>query len=557
MRKVLCAILFTAFVFCIQAQDMPISRVDTLSTLNSFQKLGEFCTIEFQGDYEDILQYINNLYTGGFVRPDSNFNCSLYSGIGDPQNLFYGRNMDNPEQDVLVGKYSPPGQYSSIALNRLSDVGLPTGTDYTSLSTHEKKFLLKSPYYTADGLNETGLAAGLAYVRPVTIHEYPEKEYIFITLLCRRILDGASNCAEALEIANSYNVFDAGANNVVSHHLLVTDATGETVVLEYVDDRFVAIPTDVNWQVLTNSVIYGASLEQLFYECYRYEMLYNVLEDQNGIIEDWRNAMDIIAMPTWHQGTQGTQWSTIADLNDKLMYISIDRDFDNIAMADVETFTFLNYGNLYNEDPILVDGDTDGIMESGETIMIYLTVSADFPTPGLQASLSTQDADIEFLSATYAYGDIAPSMPATNVDSPFLIRISETAQEHTATIDVSFSTSYDRTFSTSFEFPVQEQNAVDDVSPATVFKLSNTPNPFNPQTVIHYSIPEQNHTQLAVFNAKGQRVRTLVNEVKSQGEYHIAWDGTDDRGNTLSSGIYFCRLESGNLTQTRKLMMLK
>lgn len=85
----------------------------------------------------------------------------------------------------------------------------------------------------------------------------------------------------------------------------------------------------------------------------------------------------------------------------------------------------------------------------------------------------------------------------------------------------------------------------------------NYPNPFNPTTNIAFSLAAESHVELTVFNMLGQRVRTLVNEVRSDGSYVVIFDGHDDRGNTLSSGIYFYRMVAGNDIITKRMMFVK
>jgi len=87
--------------------------------------------------------------------------------------------------------------------------------------------------------------------------------------------------------------------------------------------------------------------------------------------------------------------------------------------------------------------------------------------------------------------------------------------------------------------------------------LQNYPNPFNPYTTISYSIPstfdhKPSTIKLVVFNTLGQQVATLVNEAKSPGNYKVTFDGS-----TLSSGIYFYTLYSGNFSLTQKMMLIK
>jgi len=85
------------------------------------------------------------------------------------------------------------------------------------------------------------------------------------------------------------------------------------------------------------------------------------------------------------------------------------------------------------------------------------------------------------------------------------------------------------------------------------FELSqNYPNPFNPSTKIQFSVPEQSHVTLNVFNILGQKVATLVNGIKTSGNYEVSFDAAK-----LSTGVYIYRLEAGNNTITKKMTLLK
>ncbi len=80
----------------------------------------------------------------------------------------------------------------------------------------------------------------------------------------------------------------------------------------------------------------------------------------------------------------------------------------------------------------------------------------------------------------------------------------------------------------------------------------NYPNPFNPSTSIRFSIPEEGFVTLKVFNIIGQEVATLVNEVKTTGNYEVSFDASQ-----LTSGIYFYTINTGNYSQTKKMMLIK
>jgi len=93
-----------------------------------------------------------------------------------------------------------------------------------------------------------------------------------------------------------------------------------------------------------------------------------------------------------------------------------------------------------------------------------------------------------------------------------------------------------------------------------VFQLNpNYPNPFNGWTMITYRLPKTESAVLSIYNIAGQRVKRLVNAVQSAGEYQIAWDGRDDGGRTLASGVYLYRLQAddGRQVTTRKLLILR
>ena len=95
-------------------------------------------------------------------------------------------------------------------------------------------------------------------------------------------------------------------------------------------------------------------------------------------------------------------------------------------------------------------------------------------------------------------------------------------------------------------------------TPTEFALLQNFPNPFNPDTTIGYELAESADVTLQIYNVVGQVVRTLIAaEPQSVGRYQIRWDGMDDRGTPVSSGIYFYQISAGKFQDVRKLMLLK
>ncbi|MFZ0389799.1 MAG: S8 family serine peptidase [Calditrichia bacterium] len=85
----------------------------------------------------------------------------------------------------------------------------------------------------------------------------------------------------------------------------------------------------------------------------------------------------------------------------------------------------------------------------------------------------------------------------------------------------------------------------------------NYPNPFNPVTTIAFQVPQKSTVKLEIFNILGQKIRTLVNDVRDAGRHTVRWDGTNDAGYQMPSGVYIYRMESEDFVQTSKMMLMK
>ncbi len=100
--------------------------------------------------------------------------------------------------------------------------------------------------------------------------------------------------------------------------------------------------------------------------------------------------------------------------------------------------------------------------------------------------------------------------------------------------------------------------SIDELNIPEEFALHNNyPNPFNPVTTIRYDIPEQADVEITIHNLLGQMVKTLVNETMNPGKYSVIWDGTNNAGMPLSSGVYIYRLVTQEFSQSKKLILLK
>jgi parallel beta-helix repeat protein len=123
-------------------------------------------------------------------------------------------------------------------------------------------------------------------------------------------------------------------------------------------------------------------------------------------------------------------------------------------------------------------------------------------------------------------------------------------------------TCYDRLGNESWysrEVTVTTVVAVPDlVGVPTALRLEgNYPNPFNPQTNIVYSLPSEGRAELAVYDVRGRRLVILVDRVEGAGRHSVVWNGRDENGSELASGVYFVRLEFGGDVQKRKIVLVR
>jgi hypothetical protein len=96
-----------------------------------------------------------------------------------------------------------------------------------------------------------------------------------------------------------------------------------------------------------------------------------------------------------------------------------------------------------------------------------------------------------------------------------------------------------------------------EVAPATFELTQNYPNPFNPSTMIGFALPKESNVIVKVYDLTGKLVRSLVNENMAAGKYNVTWDGHNQAGQQVTTGVYIYRIEAGSFSATKKMLMLK
>jgi hypothetical protein len=105
---------------------------------------------------------------------------------------------------------------------------------------------------------------------------------------------------------------------------------------------------------------------------------------------------------------------------------------------------------------------------------------------------------------------------------------------------------------------IEESGGGDTFVPTVSSLHQNRPNPFNPTTTLTYDVATPGVVSVRIYSVTGELVRTLVDEFKTTGRYDVVWDGRDNNGTTVTTGVYFYRMTAaGFASQTRKMLLLK
>jgi len=99
-------------------------------------------------------------------------------------------------------------------------------------------------------------------------------------------------------------------------------------------------------------------------------------------------------------------------------------------------------------------------------------------------------------------------------------------------------------------------NDEDDL-PLITTLAGNYPNPFNPETTIKLAVHEAGQVTLDIYNVRGQKIRSLINGHLDAGNHDIVWNGIDDKGNSVGSGVYFYNMKFGKYSSTKKMILMK
>ncbi|PKM75038.1 MAG: hypothetical protein CVU92_03435 [Firmicutes bacterium HGW-Firmicutes-17] len=220
--------------------------------------------------------------------------------------------------------------------------------------------------------------------------------------------------------------------------------------------------------------------------------------------------------------------------NSVVAQITIVRTIDNPSASNI----FLGSANMDNDpQQELVYGDWDG---AGATMSSLLII--DGATGNIEWEKPT--------SITRVF--IAGHNAADAGTNPFCDINNDGIKE------ITFR-GYENGIFKIFIVGLQGTNAVisNNALPNDITLLQNYPNPFNPTTTIEYQIQRSDFVTIKIFDSIGKLIKNLINEEKQSGEYSVIFDGKNDAGQKVSSGVYFYQLQVGDFISNKKMILLK
>jgi len=251
--------------------------------------------------------------------------CSLFAALGNAENRLYGRNFDWDFSPALLLFYDTPDGYASASMVDIAYFGFSDrSVDLTKLPLAGRRALLETPFWPFDGMNEAGVAIGMAALPQAQAPYVPGKPYIGSLRLIREILDHAATVDEAVAIIGSYNLGWEGGPPL---HYLIADKSGRAALVEFYNGQTIVRPNEGAWHAATNftrSAVAGDAAGQ----CWRYDSLVRRLMDSGGrlAVGEALGLLQTVAQP-------GTQWSVVYGMSTGTVEVVMGRRYN-------QTYTF-------------------------------------------------------------------------------------------------------------------------------------------------------------------------------------------------------------------------
>lgn len=292
--------------------------------------------LEKADDYPLFVMHYHEAYDEATTTADeltASWACSLFAALGDEGNLLYGRNFDWDYSPAMLLFTYPTNGYRSVSMVNLEFLGVSydEADGLRRLVENSDERLRRAPWMPIDGMNEMGLAVGMAAV-PYSADAGDGKwERIGSLGIMRVLLDRAANVEEALELMRQHRIDFGGGPPV---HYLIADGEGKAALVEYGSGGMYVIANEEAWLVATNFLLEGSQNPRQ--ECWRYQSLAEGLESVQGKLNG-EEGMRLLA--TVAQGSppeNGTQWSVIYMISQRAVWVVMGREYENVLSFTLE-----------------------------------------------------------------------------------------------------------------------------------------------------------------------------------------------------------------------------
>lgn len=301
---------------------------DQRASLASVRRLSDYPLdeIHYVGDYDLAATLRRGIGARGVglppmpaVPPRPDTACSTFVTTNAAGHRIFAYNHDAGDDGVLVVHTAPPGRYASLSVS-LVPLLLDAQGDPEQARFGGPTVYLRAPMHPTTGMNDRGVAVSGMYVtrtRPVID---PRRVTLFYEQLLRLVLDHAASVDDALELIEAYNWEWSDAS-----HLLVADARGRSVIVEWHDDRMLVLPAKAPWQISTNTPLAGLGDDEAAACCTRYSRALETLRRRRGDLS-MTGAMDLL-QAVHLEGQMATASSTVLDLSSGDALVAVGRDW--------------------------------------------------------------------------------------------------------------------------------------------------------------------------------------------------------------------------------------
>lgn len=342
LKKTICLLIMVFMGACNFSQATPIPVTPTIpatpshfsenetTTLASLKKVDDYplYTMQYFGEYAP--RETSLLPALGKAHSTPGWACSLFTVLLDEDHLLYGRNFDWEYSPAMLLFTDPPDGYASVSIVAMQylDISSDTISNLADLTLDEREGLLYAPYLPFDGMNEHGLAIGMAAVDPGGMQADLSKETIGSLGIIREMLDHARNVDEAVDLIRRYNI-DFGGPPL---HYLIADANRKSVLVEFYRGEMHVIENEKPWHFATNFLL-SSVLNPRDGNCWRYDTISHRMNETQGML-DARSAMELLA----DVAQDNTQWSVVYQMALGEVSITMDRDYSEIHTFYVSDF---------------------------------------------------------------------------------------------------------------------------------------------------------------------------------------------------------------------------